>query len=359
MVKQRFMALDVMRGLTLLLMVLVNTPGSWGHVYAPLLHADWHGATPTDYVFPFFLFMVGAAMVFSARSLQELSLSKQLSKIFRRSVLIFLIGMFLNAFPFAGALHELRIPGVLQRIALAYFFAIWVVLYLPSNWRFLIAAALLLGYWGLLQLSVDPYSLEHSVVRYVDLLLLGESHVWSGKGIAFDPEGILSTLPSIVQVLIGFEVTRYLIAAENKNHAQKMLLLSGVVMVVFAVLWHPFFPVNKYLWTSSFVLLTSGVAIIVLLILIRLENIAALRGVLHAFTLPGKNPLFIYALSIVWAKAMYLIPVGGQSFYAWLFGRLGLVFSPLNASLCFALLNVALMWLVAWWLHRKKIVIAL
>ncbi|WP_202987630.1 acyltransferase family protein [Cellvibrio polysaccharolyticus] len=359
MVKQRFMALDVMRGLTLLLMILVNTPGSWSYVYAPLLHADWHGATPTDYVFPFFLFMVGAAMVFSGRSLRDLTFTQQFSKIFRRSLLIFLIGLFLNAFPFSVALQELRIPGVLQRIALAYFFAIWIVLYLPLTGRLIAALVLLLGYWLILQLSADPYSLEHSVVRQIDLLLLGENHVWRGKGIAFDPEGILSTLPSIVQVLIGFEITRYLVAAENKNHAQKMLLVAGVAMVAIGLIWHPFFPINKYLWTSSFVLLTSGVAVIVLLALIRLENIAAFRGVLHALTLPGKNPLFIYALSILWAKTMYLIPVGGQSFYQWLFAQLSLVFSPLNASLCFALLNVALMWLVAWWLDRKKIIIAL
>jgi predicted acyltransferase len=359
MATQRFMALDVMRGLTLLLMILVNTPGSWSYVYAPLLHADWHGATPTDYVFPFFLFMVGAAMVFSGRSLRDLTFTQQFSKIFRRSLLIFLIGLFLNAFPFSVALQELRIPGVLQRIALAYFFAIWIVLYLPLSWRLAAGAALLLGYWLILQLSADPYSLEHSVVRQIDLLLLGENHVWRGKGIAFDPEGILSTLPSIVQVLIGFEITRYLIATENKNHAQKMLLIAGLAMVAAGLIWHPFFPINKYLWTSSFVLLTSGVAVIVLLALIRLENIAAFRGVLRALTLPGKNPLFIYALSIIWAKTMYLIPVGGQSFYQWLFAQLSLVFSPLNASLCFALLNVALMWLVAWWLHRKKIIIAL
>lgn len=359
MAAQRFQALDVMRGLTLLLMILVNTPGSWSYVYPPLLHAEWHGATPTDFIFPFFLFMVGAAMVFSSRSLKALSFSAQLAKIIRRTLLIFLIGVLLNAFPFTQSLQELRIPGVLQRIALAYFFAAWIVLYLPLRARWLVSIFLLLGYWALLQFSVDPYSLERSLVRLVDLAVLGEAHVWQGKGIPFDPEGILSTLPSIVQVVAGFEVTRYLIGSEDKIRAQWRLLAAAVVMVVAALVWHPFFPINKYLWTSSFVLLTSGVATALLLVLIRIEAAGAGKGIFNALTMPGKNPLFIYALSIVWAKTLYLIPVGDVSLYQWAFMQLGRIFSPVNASLCFALLCVALMWLVAWWLDRRKIIIAL
>lgn len=359
MLKQRFQALDVMRGLTLALMILVNTPGSWSHVYPPLLHADWHGFTPTDFIFPFFLFMVGAAMVFSQKSLAALGSRQRWLKIGRRTFLIFLIGVLLNYFPFSQHLDNLRIPGVLQRIALAYFFAALIILYAGRYLRWLIAAVLLAGYWALLQLSADPYSLEHSVVRQLDLLLLGENHMWQGKGIAFDPEGILSTLPSIVSVLIGFEVTRHLIAAVDKAKAQWQLLIVGIVLALAGLVWHYWFPINKYLWTSSFVLLTSGAGVLVLLFLVRLESLSFMRGMYSGFTMLGQNPLFIYALSIIWAKSLYLLSIDNASAYEWGYLQLTRIASPMNASLLFALISVAVMWLVAWLLHRKKIVIAL
>ena len=357
--KQRFQALDVMRGLTLALMILVNTPGSWSYVYSPLLHADWHGATPTDYIFPFFLFMVGAAMVFSQKSLNALSFSDQATKIFRRTLVIFLIGLLLNYFPFTEDPGNLRFLGVLQRIALAYCFAAWIVLYANTLWRLVIAAALLLGYWALLQLNADPYSLEDSVVRQFDIWVLGEQHLWRGKGIAFDPEGLLSTLPAIVNVLIGYEVTRHLISASDKIKAQWQLFAAGVVMTVLGVLWHPVFPINKSLWTSSFVLLTSGVGVLVLLVLVRLEAFSFMQGIYKAFTMLGQNPLFIYALSILWAKTLLIVPVGEVSAYQWLYDQLCKVVDPYNASLMFALIPVAVLWVVAWYLHRKKIIISI
>lgn len=359
MAKQRFQALDVMRGLTLALMILVNTPGSWSHVYPPLLHADWHGFTPTDFIFPFFLFMVGAAMVFSQKSLASLSNAQRWLKIMRRTFLIFFIGVLLNYFPFSQSLSELRIPGVLQRIALAYFFAVIIILYAGLYVRWALAAVLLVGYWAVLQLGADPYSLEHSVVRQVDLWLLGESHMWQGKGIAFDPEGILSTLPSIVSVLIGFEITRHLISAGDKTKAQWQLLAFGVVLSIAGLFWHFWFPINKYLWTSSFVLLTSGAGVLVLLLLVRLESLNFVRGIFNGCTMLGQNPLFIYALSILWAKSLYLVSINDRAAYEWGYLQLNRLLNPMNASLLFALISVAVMWLIAWLLHRKKIVIAL
>lgn len=359
MQKQRFLALDVMRGLTLALMILVNTPGSWSHVYPPLLHADWHGVTPTDFIFPFFLFMVGAAMVFAGKSLATLSVSARAMKIVRRTLLIFLIGVLLNWFPFTQSLAELRIPGVLQRIALAYFFAAWIVLYVPRLWRYLLIAILLFGYWALLLTVPDPYGLETSLVRQLDLALLGENHLWQGKGLVFDPEGVLSTLPSIASVLFGYEVTRFLMESSNRSRAQRQLLGAGLILSIAGILWHGIFPLNKYLWTSSFVLLTSGVAILVLLALARLESLPILRKPFAAFQMLGQNPLFIYALSILWANSLWRIPVANTSAYEVGFEFLSRFASPMNASLIFALLNVALLWLVAWWLDRRKIVIAL
>lgn len=357
MTKQRFLSLDVMRGLTLALMILVNTPGSWNAVYAPLLHADWHGATPTDYVFPFFLFIVGSALFFSSRSSVQPSI--RLVKIVRRSALIFLIGVLLNAYPFTGALSELRVFGVLQRIALAYLIAAPVALFFRGWTRGAVMAALLLGYWAILQLGSDPYGVSGSVVRSVDLWLLGPDHLWQGKGIAFDPEGLLSTLPAVVNVLLGFEVTRILCTLEPRSKAVRYLSALGVGLVVLGLLWHPFFPINKYLWTSSFVLLTSGVAILVLLLLVALEPLPVTRPLYRACQILGQNPLFIYVLSIVWAKTLYLIPVAGTSAYHWGFLQLNRVLSDKNASLVFALVSVAVMWAVAWYLHRKRIVISI
>src|SRR3954469_5685571 len=182
MIKQRFPALDIMRGLTLALMILVNNPGSWSFVYAPLEHADWNGFTPTDFIFPFFLFMVGAALFFSQRSLLQphITAADRHKKIIRRTLLLFAVGLFLNIFPFLTPIGEIRILGVLQRIALAYGIAAFIVLYAGMRTRWVISAAILLGYWVLLQLSDQPYSLEHSLVRQIDLAVLGAGHLWQG-----------------------------------------------------------------------------------------------------------------------------------------------------------------------------------
>lgn len=354
---QRFQALDVMRGLTLALMILVNTPGSWNAVYAPLLHADWHGATLTDYVFPFFLFIVGSALFFSSR--KPVAPLARLTKIVRRSALIFLIGVLLNAFPFTGSLSELRIPGVLQRIALAYLLAAPIALFFSWRSRLVIMAVLLLGYWALLACASDPYSAEGSLVRTLDIWLLGSEHLWQGKGFAFDPEGVLSTLPAIVSVLLGYEATRVLCTLAPRTKAIIYLSVAAIALVVLGLWWHALFPINKYLWTSSFVLLTSGAAVLSMLVLLWLEPLPVLKPFYSACQILGQNPLFIYVLSIVWAKLLYLIPVAGISAYEWGFLQLQEGMSAKNASLVFALINVALMWVVAWFLHRKRIVIAL
>lgn len=358
MVKQRFLALDIMRGLTLALMILVNSPGSWSHIYAPLAHADWHGATPTDFVFPFFLFMVGAALFYSLRSLQEQPHSVRAKKIIKRTLMLFGIGVFLGAFPFLKPVGDWRILGVLQRIALAYGLAAFLVAYCNQKMRWIISASILLGYWALLQLSHDPYSLEHSIVRSVDLAIFGASHMWQGKGIAFDPEGLLSTLPAVVNVLLGVEAVTILNSSSSRQDAIKKLLILGAALIAVALAWNMVFPINKSIWTSPFVLLTSGVGIWVLVGLVLLEN-TAIKPVLQPFTALGMNPLFIYCISFIGATLLWTIPVGGTSAYNYGFEFLSQYFSPKNASLVFALMNVAFYFSIALWLQRKKIVIAL
>lgn len=362
MVKQRFLALDVMRGLTLALMILVNTPGSWEFVYGPLLHADWHGATPTDYVFPFFMFIVGSALFFAARGLAGLPTAAQHKKIIRRVVLLFLIGVLLSAYPFANSLDQWRVMGVLQRIAIAYGFAALIILHFGFTARIAVSVIVLIGYWGLLTISADPYSLENNVVRQFDLSVLGANHLWQGKGIAFDPEGILSTFPSIVNVLIGFEVTRVLITSEDKAKAVMQLFFAALLLIATALLWSSVFPINKSLWTSPFVLLTCGVAILVLLLLVKIEQSPAIiiaRPAYRFFEIIGKNPLFIYVLSGLLATTLYLIPVKGTNAYSALYGAFLQVADPYLASLLFALLTVLVLWCVAWVLHKRNIIISL
>lgn len=360
MTKQRFPALDIMRGLTLALMILVNNPGSWSFVYAPLEHADWNGFTPTDFIFPFFLFMVGAALFFSQRSLMQphITAAARHTKIIRRTLLLFAVGLFLNIFPFLTPIGEIRILGVLQRIALAYGIAAFIVLYAGMKTRWLISAIILLGYWLLLQLSDQPYSLEHSLVRQIDLAVLGAGHLWHGKGIPFDPEGLLSTLPSVVNVLLGFEVARILSTSNEGFSAQKKLALLSVSLIVIALLWNIVFPINKSLWTSPFVLLTSGVGIAVLLLLVALEKTPA-KVVLNLCIPFGKNPLFIYVLSFMWATVLYTVKIGDVSIYELSFQQLNHFLDPYIASLAYALIQVFIFWCVAKWMDKKGIVISL
>lgn len=358
MVKQRFAALDIMRGLTLALMILVNTPGSWNHVYGPLLHADWHGFTPTDFIFPFFLFMVGNALFFSQRSLMQphITNTQRHTKIIKRTLLLFAVGLFLNIFPFTEPVGQWRILGVLQRIALAYGIAAFIVLYASALQRWLISGILLFGYWWLLRLSADPYSLENSLVRQIDLAVLGANHLWQGKGIAFDPEGLLSTLPSVVNVLLGFEVARIL--SVSPATAQKRLAVMSAVLVAAALIWNGWFPINKSLWTSPFVLITSGVAIAVLLVLIALEK-TPLKPALLVLSPFGKNPLFIYALSFIWEKLLYTFTYQGETYYALLYQQFCRFLDAYNASLAFALAHVLFFWCIAKYMDKKNIVIAL
>ena len=209
---ERLVALDIFRGITIASMILVNTPGSWSHVYPPLLHASWHGFTPTDLVFPFFLFAVGAAMSFSLGKYKG-DKSDVVKKILSRTALIFLIGLLLKMFPFyqfnKGSFIDfstLRIMGVLQRIALAYGIAAFMCFFLSPKKLLGGAGILLVGYWGILLIfgGNDPFSLEQNAALKFDLLVLGEQHLYGGFGIPFDPEGLLSTLPAVVSVIIGF-----------------------------------------------------------------------------------------------------------------------------------------------------------
>ena len=355
----RYASLDAFRGLTILLMILVNSPGSWAHVYAPLRHAEWHGCTPTDLVFPFFLFIVSSAMYFSMGKTGFTPTRPLLQHIFKRALVIFAIGLALHAAAAFASSGELRIMGVLQRIALAYLLASLAVLYGRRRGVILaITAGLLFLYWVLLIAfgGEAPYALETNAVRQLDLWLLGARHMYSIDGVAFDPEGLLSTLPAVATVLLGFEATRYLAAIPDRARAALRLAVIGTLLVAFGWAWGAFWPINKSLWTGSYVLFTAGWALVVLAGFVYLMDVHGLKfRSLQAF---GLNPLFLYIFSWLWIVIYQMIPVAEGTLHEAIFRLFQMDGVPDNlASLLFAASHVVLFWGMAEFLYRRRIVI--
>lgn len=368
--QDRFISLDAFRGATIALMILVNTPGTWGHVYAPLRHAQWHGCTLTDLVFPFFLFIIGVSMRFSFEKYEFCKWGPLFKKVVWRTITIFTIGLLLNAFPFVRQdwdWSHFRIMGVLQRIALAYLMASFIVVRADIIGIVKISLGLLFGYWILLMgygwySGLDPYALKSNLILIVDAYIFGENHLYGGTGIPFDPEGLLSTIPSIVTVLIGFLVgTMIKTAEDHKDNTQRMAVL-GALLIIFGWGWGFVFPINKQLWTSSYVLYTSGIATVVLAGLIWLVDVKGLKTWTKPFVIFGANAIFLYAASSIWAKILLKIrfELDGKmiSGYGYLYQT---VFQPfagdLNGSFLFALFHVFMFWLILAWMYRKKIFI--
>ncbi|WP_161888880.1 acyltransferase family protein [Pontibacter russatus] len=369
--RQRYLSLDVLRGMTIALMIVVNTPGSWQNVYAPFRHAAWHGFTVTDLVFPTFLFVVGNAMSFSMRKFERQGDGAFLRKVFTRTALIFLIGLFLNAFPFVsrtdtGGLalidfSDIRIMGVLQRIALCYGIAALVVHYLKVKGAIVFSAIALLAYWAMMYFfgdQPDPYSLEGNAALKFDLLLIPTDNLYGGYGIPFDPEGLLSTLPAIVNVIGGFLAGLYIQRNGNNMGTVFKLALSAAVCIVVALVWDVYFPINKPIWTSSYVVYTIGLDLLVLAVLMLVIEVANYKGWTYFFEVFGRNPLFIYALSGIIIELLGLIPVGDTSLRGWLYDNLYLSWlAGNNASLLFAVSYMLLLWLIGYWMDKKRVYI--
>lgn len=359
----RYKSLDIFRGMTMAMMILVNTPGSWTYIYPPLAHATWHGYTPTDLVFPFFLVAIGLSMTFSFQKYDQHNQQAFYLKTTRRALLIFLIGLALTAFPFIGKDYsQLRILGVLQRIALAYFLAAIVIHHFNDVKKLLwISAITLIGYWVLLLAfgTGDPFSLETNFPRKIDLLILGDAHMWHGHKIAFDPEGLLSTLPAMVSVLSGYLIG-LLIRKYKEMDLLARILLVGNALILGGYLWGMVFPINKALWTSSYVLVSTGIAAVIIGILIYLIDIKYWSKWTTPFEAFGMNPLIVYILSILWVKTYFIIDIGGQNMYGWLYATVfKSIINPTFGSLLFALFHVFGCWLVAYILYKKKIYIKL
>ncbi|MBD0365450.1 MAG: DUF1624 domain-containing protein [Flavisolibacter sp.] len=404
--KQRFYSLDVFRGATVALMILVNNPGSWAHIYSPLEHAPWHGLTPTDLVFPFFLFAVGNALAFVMPRFEAAGPDVFWKKVLKRTLLIFVIGLLLNWSPFVrwegdvlvakgwtwttanGELFGVRIPGVLQRIALCYFFASGIVYYLKPRGAFVAGAVLLLLYWALCVIGnpADPYSLSGWFGTAIDKAVFREPHMYHGETVngvpvAFDPEGLISTIPAIVQVIFGFLVGDYIRkrsqpatdTTSNEQNATLYQALTGLFIAAVALLltgycWSLVFPVNKKIWTSSYVVVTSGMAIALLATCIYAIELRGARGWwTRFFDVFGKNPLFIFVLSGFLPRLLSLIRVPGTvspdgklqylSPFGWYYEHIckQIPGAPENGSLFYAITMILFYWVIVYWMDKKKI----
>jgi predicted acyltransferase len=364
----RLLSLDVFRGLTIAGMVLVNNAGNWNAVYTPLEHAKWDGWTPTDLIFPFFVFIVGVAvpLAFEKRKAAGGVQRDLYLKIFRRTALIFALGLALNAFPFtADKLARLRVPGVLQRIALCYFFASLIFLKTKARTQAILAGALLIGYWAAMKLIAAPgfargdLTTEGSLASWVDRTLLA-GHTYRPL---YDPEGLLSTIPAVATAILGLLAGQWLMERREPLEKVAGLFVAGALCVILGYVWDGAFPINKALWTSSYVMFTGGLALQLLALCYWAVDLKGFRRWAQPFVVFGVNALALYVFSSLMMKGLTLIPapkldgsagdlktfIYERGFATWL--------SPINASLAFALAYVAVWWLLMLVLYRRKIFI--
>jgi len=376
----RMVSLDVFRGATIAAMILVNDPGSWSHIYPPLEHAEWNGWTPTDLIFPFFLFIVGVSLTlsFASRISRGLTRRALMIHVLRRSALIFAIGLFLNGFP-GFDLSSIRIMGVLQRIALCYLVA--GLLYLATfqrepaagrtprvraNLRVTAAVtiALLVAYWALMTfVPVPGYGAGHlgkedNLGAYVDRTLMG-GHLWS-ESVTWDPEGFLSTLPAIASLLIGILAGEWLRSDQRAGRKAMGLAAAGFVLLAAGQLLHPYFPINKNLWTSSFVLFTGGFAMLALAACYWIVDVRAWRAWTPPWLVFGMNAILAYALAALVSEIStdfeFLHFHGRETtLHGWIYDKFFVPhFSPVNASLAFAVFFVLVIFVLLWPFYRGK-----
>jgi predicted acyltransferase len=351
--KERLLSLDAFRGITIAGMILVNTPGSWSHVYPPLLHAKWHGWTPTDLIFPFFLFIIGVAMTFSfAKRLDAVENKRPIYlKIVKRSLILFALGLFLNGFPYFN-FATIRIPGVLQRIAVVYFFASLITLNTHIKGQAWTTGILLLFYWGLMKLvpvpgqGADSLTTEGNLAAYVDSALL-HGHIYKET---WDPEGILSTIPAIATTLSGVLVGHLIRSGQDKKDIAGWMFVSGWAAILVGLVWNIWFPINKNLWTSSYVVFTSGAALQFLGVCYWLIEVKSWKKWAHPGIVYGMNSIAVFVLSGLVARLTLLIKINTStgtavSLKTWIYENAFASWAgPLNGSLAFAIANI-LFWL--------------
>jgi len=385
--KDRMISLDVFRGLTVGLMILVNNPGSWSHIYGPLRHAPWHGWTPTDLVFPFFLFIVGVAMALSFGKRMEAGAdtAELKKKVWKRGAIIIGLGLFLNGFPFNIPLNAqmaadfdfldifrrfttLRYWGVLQRIGLCYLISGLIILHFPKNQHRVYAVGLLVLIYEFFMrvplvegFGAGSFELQDNFVRYFDMLVFGEAHLYGGTGIPFDPEGFLSSFPAVLTTMSGFWLGEYL--RRPIDHQEKLSNLSvvGIALFILGSIMSLIEPINKQLWTVSHVIVMDGLAVMMIVASSFIIDVKKWDAWIKPAIVFGSNALVVFVGSGIIGRLMYMLKstdVDGNivsikhaiytGFYVPMAGEL-------NGSLLYALTNIAIWLAILWWLYYKKI----
>jgi predicted acyltransferase len=355
-------ALDVMRGMTVALMIVVNTPGNPATTFAPLLHARWHGFTPTDLVFPTFMFVVGCALSITLPKYEDDGAF--LRKVITRTAIIFLLGYLMYWFPFVhptpagwafNPIGETRIFGVLQRIGLGYGLMAIIIRYGKARGALIFSVVALVGYWAIMSQWGD-YTLTGNAELRLDRFLMSDAHLYHGEGIGFDPEGVLSTLPAIVNTIAGYFAGRFVLERGANYETVARLMMWGALSIAVALAWNPVFPINKKIWTSSFVLLTVGIDLMVLPVLVFLTDIRQPGRWTAPFEIFGRNTLVIYLVSELGVTLLLTFRIGEWSAYEAIFRGF---FLPIGGgylgSLLFALSWTATCWLVGYGLDRRGI----
>ncbi|MEP3210765.1 MAG: DUF5009 domain-containing protein [Maribacter sp.] len=356
--KDRILSVDIFRGATIVLMILVNTPGTWSAVFPPLRHAEWDGYTPTDLVFPFFLFIVGTSIVFAYQ--HKVVNQGTYRKITVRALKLIGLGLFLGAFtlsfPFFKDFADIRFPGVLQRIGVVFFFA--SILFLNFNWKTLIGIAVffLIGYWLLMTLvPVEGVAstLErapNNLANWLDVKVFG-THNYKAD---YDPEGLLSTIPAIASSLLGI-FTGLILTSKQEKKATILMGIGGAMLII-GHFWDVFFPINKALWTSSFVLVTAGWANLILALIYYMTDVKGIQFG-SIFRYAGANAIILYFLSSFISKVMGMIKVGETSLHGWLFDTVYThdFISMQLSSLLYGLTVVGFYILLAHVLYQRRI----
>jgi predicted acyltransferase len=368
---ERLLSLDVFRGLTILAMILVNNPGQWGKasMYWPLAHADWHGWTPTDLIFPFFLFIVGTSLAYSLRKYRdgERVAPAGYWRIVRRTALLVFLGwmpslLFKSIDAYHGEpfdLGNLRIFGVLVRIGIVYFCTSFIVLHIPLRGQVALAVIILLGYWATLAFLPNPHdywanlSNKGNVTVIVDRALVGDKHMYHGDP-PTEPEGFLSTFPAIVTALLGYWTGLFIQRCGVNYRTVAVLAACGLACTAIGLGWHLIFPINKKIWTSSFVLLTDGLAMVVLAGCLLKFDIWGWRRLARPFEIVGVNAIFVFVASGLLSTAFSRWMIDGVTAKSWLYSHLftSWIHDPKLASLGFALLTVAFWWFICWVMSR-------
>ena len=365
----RLYSLDVFRGLTVMAMILVNNPGDWGHIYPPLEHAEWNGWTPTDLIFPFFLFIVGVSLVYALAGAKARGGPKGpvLARVARRAAILFALGVLTSLYPHFD-FSVVRIMGVLQRIGLVFLGC--SVVYLISGWRtqVLLLVAVLVGYAALLQLvpvpGVGPASLEPTtnLGAWLDRLVFGEAHLWKTSK-TWDPEGLLGTLPALGTGLLGMLAAQWL---RHPGLSQQRriggLLVAGVLAAGLGQVWNTWFPINKALWSSSFVLFTGGLALLLLAALYWLCDMRGYRRWASPAVVYGVNAITVFFLSAILSRTFGMVQLAGPAgqplglkewLYEW--GIAPFFSDPRTASLVGGLVLVAIWWAILRAMHGRGI----